>query len=324
MNENFSAEERVLLRGKQVRENELKSLQAWYPVLLGNDALWWRYFGKKKFSEPFFHDTVSILNRQHSPCLQTAFDAARKLDDVIAPSAFIFHVSRCGSTLLTQLLASMPECIVMSESSVIDSFLRRYHAGEIQGDAGKLLRDIVSALGQRRFAEESHFFIKLDSWHIASLPLFRRVFPDTPFLFLYREPKQVLASHQRQRGRQMVPGMVNAAMPALDFSSLPPSDLDAYCIKMLAYFFSNAHRYANELIIINYQQLPHIVWDTLLEYFSISPSPAQLKEMKLRSTIHSKNKTIFSGDPQDIKSVDTRTCAIINPHYAILEQLRAF
>ena len=321
MSENFSAEERAMLRGERVAEEKLKSLQGWYPVMVGNDGLWWRFFGEKKFSEPFFYDTVSSLNQQSRLCLRTAFDAPEKFDDAIAPTAFIFHVSRCGSTLLTQLLASMPECIVMSEPPVIDSFLRRYHAGADRGDAEKMLRNIVSALGHRRFAEERHFFIKLDSWHIGSLPLFRRAFPNTPFLFMYREPDKILASHRRQRGRQMVPGLVNAAMPKLDFALTTPGDLDGYCVKMLEYFFDSACRYADELIFINYRQMPHIVWGGLLDYFAIFPAPAKFEAMKLCSGQHSKSGGIFTGDPAATEP-GSEPCATIYPFYEKLEQLR--
>lgn len=321
MNSCISTEERALIRGERIAEDDLQSLQGWYPVAVGNDGLWWRFFGEKRFSEPFFHNTVSSLNRQHRLCLRTDFDMPNKFDDAIAPAAFIFHISRCGSTLLTQLLASLPECIVMSEPPAIDSLLRRYHAGMDRDDAEKLLRKIVSAMGQKRYAEERHLFVKLDSWHIASLPLFRRAFPDTPFLFLYREPDKVLSSHRRQRGRQMVPGLVEAAMPPLDFAPTAPGDLEGYCANMLAHFFDSACRHADELIFINYSQLPHLVWNGLLEYFAVSPSPAMLETMKSRSAIHSKNGGVFSGDPQGGKGPDS-LCTFLQPRYEKLERLR--
>lgn len=54
MNENFSANERALLRGRDVPFEQLESLSGWYPVVARNDNLWWRFFGEKRFSEPFF------------------------------------------------------------------------------------------------------------------------------------------------------------------------------------------------------------------------------------------------------------------------------
>jgi hypothetical protein len=53
---------------------------------------------------------------------------------------------------------------------------------------------MVAALGQAR-AGETRLFLKLDCWHMRDLPLFRRAFPNTPWVFLYRDPVEVLVSH---------------------------------------------------------------------------------------------------------------------------------
>jgi hypothetical protein len=322
MSAGLPPEECMLLRGKQVQQEELDSLKGWYPVVAGEEDLWWRFLGEKKFSEPFFHDTLATIPRTDRLSLHTGYDALGKLDTPLPPAAFIFHASRCGSTLLTQLLASLPECIALSEPPAIDSFLRRYYAGQHGDEAVQRLRSIVVALGQRRFPEERHLLIKLDSWHIASLPLFRRAFPDTPFLFLYRDPAEIMASHRRQRGRQMVPGMVTAAMPSLDFELPEPGDLDGYCAKILEYFFSAANRHADELMLINYRQLPHITWDELLRLLGIASSQEHLDTMESRSGIHSKSGGQFSGDPQVMGAESYRPRPELDACYAGLERLR--
>lgn len=324
MNENFSANERALLRGQDVPFEQLPSLSGWYPVVARIDKLWWRFFGEKRFSEPFFYNSVSSLNQDKRLCVQTAFNALDTFENSLAPTAFIFHTSRCGSTLLSQLFASLPSCIVLSEPPIIDSYLSLYHAQPGQNGAEKTLRQLVGALGQRRFAEERHFFIKLDSWHIKSLPLFRKAFPDTPFIFMYRKPEEVVASHQRQRGPQMVPGLVDPALLDLDSEPLMPGELDKYSIKVLRHFFKAACDQANELILLNYSQLPQIVWTDLLDLFSIAPSPAELEAMKNRSGSHSKNAAKFTGDPEPgAYRTGNELCAALYPYYEKLELLRS-
>jgi hypothetical protein len=323
MNENFSVHERLLLRGRELPFEQVKSLSGWYPVVARDNKLWWRFFGEKRFSEPFFHDSVTSLSQEERFCVQTAFNALDAFENSLAPTAFIFHTSRCGSTLLSQLFASLPSCIVLSEPPIIDSFLSLYHAQPERSGAEKTLRQIVGALGQKRFPEERHFFIKVDSWHIGSLPLFRKAFPDTPVIFMYRKPEQVLASHQRQRGPQMVPGLVNPAMFDLDDEALMPGELDKYTAKVLRYFFKSACKQADELILLNYNQLPQIVWTDLLELFSIAPSPVDLEAMKIRSGSHSKNAAKFTGDPKPAAyDANIELCAAIYPYYDKLEQLR--
>jgi hypothetical protein len=81
---------------------------------------------------------------------------------------------------------------------------------------------MVAALGQAR-AGESRLFLKLDCWHVRDLPLFRRAFPDTPWVFLYREPVEVLVSHLRRRGVQMIPELVPSARLGLDTPTACPT-----------------------------------------------------------------------------------------------------
>lgn len=294
----FTPEERSLVCGKRIELSEVESLRGWYPVAADDDGLWWRFVGDKRFSEPFFHNTVAAVSKPERLCLHTSYDAPDTLADTLAPTAFIFHISRCGSTLMCQLLDSLPSCVTLSEPPAVDSFLRRYYAKADMPDAERKLRAIVSALGQKRFAEERHLFIKPNSWHIGSLALYRRAFPDTPFLFVYRRPDEVMASHRRQRGPQMVPGLVDAAMPNSAVAPAEPHDLEGYCANVLEYFFNSALTRAGDLVLVDYRQLPALVWNELLGKFSIDTTADELAAMQARAGVHSKTGGKFAGDPK--------------------------
>lgn len=311
----LSGEERILVGGEEVHLE--RPGRGWYPVLARNDRLWWRFFGEKRFSEPFFFDTVSALNREKRPCMQAAFDSLENFRDALAPAAFIFHASRCGSTLLTQMLAALPECISMSEPPIIDSILRLHYGGGCRMKTEDLLGRAVSALGQKRFPHERHFFVKLDSWHVRSLSLFRRAFPATPFIFLYRRPEEIIASHGRQRGRQMVPGMVDGGMPPLDFVLPEHWDLEGYCHRMLESFFCEAARHADELILVDYSQLPQMAWEELPEMLDMALTAGQIAAMQSRAGLHSKNGMKYYGDP-----TAGHRPPILGAFYDRLEELR--
>lgn len=321
MSADFSAEERALL-GRVAQPEPPPSMRGWYPLLADPEHLWWRHFGDKRFSEPFFHDTVFALGR-HQPYVQTGYDALAAFDDTLAPSAFIFHTSRCGSTLLAQLLALLPDTVVMSEPPVIDAFLATRHARQDEADSVQPIRRIVAALGQRRFGRERHYFIKLDSWHIGALPLLRQAFPDTPCIFLYRRPDEVLASHCRQRGRQMVPGLVAPTLLRPDTSGLAPGDLDGYGARVLALFFEAACRHSDELLLFNYTQLPQLTWETLPELFGICCPPATVAAMRARAGLHAKRGEPFTGDPMPVDhTAANNRCTTLLPLYDRLERLR--
>ncbi len=94
----------------------------WMPIRVyqeqGEPMLDWAYFGSARFVEPFFEDTVakvlrrsfSLLFRQQTPL--SILDELQLLAPGVAPTGFIFHMSRCGSTLVSQMLAALPQNIV--------------------------------------------------------------------------------------------------------------------------------------------------------------------------------------------------------------------
>jgi hypothetical protein len=330
----LAQQERLLARGETVAWHEGMDLRGWYPLYvergetLANAAMCWRDLGKTPFNDAFFVNTLARQPHEERRVCRTPLAAlamAATLDDALAPDAFIFHLSRCGSTLLSQLLASLPQCIVMSEPPVVDSLLRLYHDSGDPAASIALLRQAILALGQRRSGEESHFIIKFDCWHIHSLDLLRQAFPGTPCLFVYREPLAVLASHQRQRGPQMVPGMLHPAQLPLPAHQLAPGDIDGYTGLVLASLFNAAlpHAAAGQLQLIDYKQLPDILFSDLLARFRIVPTPEQLQAMRARGGVHAKYGTTYHGDPPvAAASCLTAIAAQLQPGYLALEALR--
>ncbi|MBB5610117.1 MULTISPECIES: aspartyl beta-hydroxylase [unclassified Janthinobacterium] len=324
----LALQERLMNKGTAVPWQAGMDMSGWYPVSVahGADAIdvHWRDMGETRFSDSFFENTLARQPREQRRTCRTPLAALAQFNDGLPPDAFIFHVSRCGSTLLTQMLATLPHCVVMSEPPIIDALLRLHHDSSTI-DSIALLRSAMLALGQRRFGDESHYVIKFDCWHIHSLDLIRQAFPGTPCLFLYREPQAVLASHQRQRGPQMVPGMLHPALLPLPDHALAPGDLDGYAALVLASLYAAAHHHAaaGKLLLINYQQLPDIVFSDVLQRLGIGPTTGQLHAMRERSGRHAKYGTVFHGDQHGAAAGPLKAIAAsLQPGYAALEALR--
>lgn len=295
----------------------LDSLRDWFPIALDGAEVGWRYL-PGRFTAPFFADTLTAQERAERRVCRTPHDWLERTGPAIPPSAFVFHASRCGSTLLSQMLAGLPQCVVLSEPPVIDDFLIRYGAAPPE-IAVPGLRRLLRALGQQRHGE-THFIIKLDSWHLPHLPLLRAAFPETPFWFLYREPHAILESHRRQRGPQMVPGLV---LPAEFGANLAPGDLDGWCARVIAHLYEHALAHAGELRLLDYRQLPSIVWDALLGELGIDCTPQQLAAMRGRAGFHAKSAGApFAGDPPASTTTAPHLLAMLAPLYAQLEALR--
>jgi hypothetical protein len=305
------------LRAPATDARTLDSLRDWFPVALDDSEVVWRHL-PGRFTEPFFADTLRAQPPAERRICRSAHDALERVGPVLAPGAFIFHSSRCGSTLLAQMLAALPQCVVQSEPPVVDDFLARY-GDDAPETAAPALRRLVLALGQRRHGE-SHFIVKLDCWHMRHLPLLHAAFPATPFWFLYREPRAILASHQRQRGPQMVPGLV---LPPAFGDGLAPGDLDGYCARVIQHIFSQALAHGHELRLLDYRQLPDIVWDELLAVLGIEASAGQLEALRARAGFHAKSAlSAFAGDPIPQEETAPHLLEMLAPLYAQLEALR--
>lgn len=331
----FAAEERALLRGQQINAQDLPTMLGWFPVVINAETgtLCWRHLGDVRFLESFFLDTLKQQSREHRQlCLTPLASLPDQLASMpqVPATAFIFHVSRCGSTLLTQMLASLPHCVVMSEPPVIDAFFRYYHAHPGLHNATSIFQDLIAALGQKRSPEESHFFIKFDSWHLPWLSFVRAAFPALPIIFLYREPQAVLASHQRQRGPQMIPGLLNTTRLQAENLQEQAANFDAYAASMLASMLNAGleNAISERLILLNYSQLPEVLWAELLKLFRLDCSEQDLAKLKARSALHSKHRhTGFTGDPAPAVSKQEwqeSTCMQnCNQIYLQLEDLRS-
>ena len=192
----------------------------WFPIHVSMQAdqlgVDWAHFGGLRLTDPFFESSIRrALARPFSRMLRVRttlgdFLDRAPCDEMPAPSGFIFHMSRCGSTLVAQMLAALPQYVVVSEASPIDAAVQLTHPWGDGVDDGhvRFLSAMVGAFGRSRLDSRTRLFVKLDSWHTLALPLFRRAFPSVPWVFLYRDPVEVLVSQMRQRGMQMVPGMM--------------------------------------------------------------------------------------------------------------------
>jgi len=196
-------------------------LSGWIPIRVywkeHRPLVDWCWVGTRRFSEPFFDHTIDACQRLPFSILfrpQTPFEMLRERHAIqpgLEPDGFIFHMSRCGSTLASQMLAALPRNVVISEAGSIHSVLRAKFREPSLTDEERAdwLRWIVSALGQRRAGDEKHLFIKFDSWSVMDFPLIRRAYPAVPWIFLYRNPAEVLVSQLGRRGAHMVPGAID-------------------------------------------------------------------------------------------------------------------
>ena len=163
------------------------------------------------------------------------------------------------------------------------------------------LQNVVRILAWRRHPEEQHLFIKFDCWHTLFLPLLQRAFPDVPWIFVYREPVEVMASQSRQLGGQMIPGVLEPALFGWDAATISQMSLYEYGARALAAICDAALAQvkSGRGKLVNYQQLPTTVWPALLAHWHVDFPPEDHARMLAAASLNAKNPVLpFEPDSQ--------------------------
>ncbi|UII33587.1 hypothetical protein LVD17_07115 [Fulvivirga ulvae] len=298
----------------------------WIPVAFDaeKEEVQWIYAGDKDFREPFFEDDIRLIRYESPKSKNTSLHEFNKLGaskrtDTIKPALFIFHISRCGSTLITQMLAQSAKNIVYSEPPLTDEILSSDLSHDVKM---KTLRAAIILMGQKRKAPHQYLFIKWDSWHLAYYGLIRQAFPGVPAIFLYREPVEVLQSHQRVRGMHMVPGLLKKDV--FQLKGIPAHDLDLYAANVLSKLYGWMLLHAeNKLVrLVNYSELPGRLFDVITD-MRLEYSPDERKAMEERSKRHSKQgwcNTIYNTEEYAYKLQGW--LLIVKERYERLEEVR--
>lgn len=289
----------------------LPDLQGWLPAVITQardnpadaTAQWWR-LGGHSFREPFFEQALARAIRspfhllfRHELPLDSLLAWQAGQPDQIQPSGFIFHMSRCGSTLVSQMLAALPEHRVLSEPPALDTLLKMHQQGMDDERGIALLRAWVSAMSAGAEDGARRLFIKLDAWHILQFPLLRRAFPDTPWIFLHRQPVEVLASAIKKPGMHHVPGMIQFDQPGMDTATLlqmPPCEhMTAVLRTLLEAALSHLAEPGSKGIPVDYTCLPEAVSGTIATHFGLDLTPTEVEAMQPLTQFHAKQPSLY-------------------------------
>ncbi|MEI2737919.1 MAG: hypothetical protein V9F01_03950 [Chitinophagaceae bacterium] len=289
------------------------ALKNWVPYKLSindNEALArWLFLGDIKIDRPFFTDTISEC--QKLPYNSKFLKGLSSVDlmpewathlQSVTPSAFIFHISRCGSTLLSQLLALDEQHIVLSEVPFFDQLLRmQYQIPDTSlTSINEYLKSAISFYGQKRNGIEKHLFIKADSWHIFFYERLRQLYPTVPFILLYRSPDEVLQSQQKRRGMQAVPGVVEFELMGIQEGEDNIINLDLYFSKVMEKILVKFTEVAEKdplSLLVNYDEGMIPIIKRIAVFSGIELTDELTNKMEIRNQYHGKYpEQVFSAE----------------------------
>lgn len=313
-------------------------LSTWTPVALSLDdpepSVDWCDMTGERFSDPFFSQTVSRLTKgvQARPTVRTPLGVLMELDGApsLEPCGLVFHMGRCGSTLVARLLGLIPGVVAVREPQPVNTLLQAAPSRIGATKQIEILRALIRALGRVRFGDERHLVIKLSSWNVCKAPLFRLAFPEVPMVWMQRRPIEVMAS--------MIEGpptwltLRNHPEKAAQIFGVDPGELAGidgfeYAARLLASMLDAAAD--THARVIDYKDLPGAVPDTVAPYFGLAVTGAVRALMEKQARYHAKsaNAVSFSDDSERKRVVPARAVAVssalLDKRYAALDTRRS-
>jgi len=247
-------------------------------------------------SEPFQDESISryrqsvLLNNLIQP--QTPLDLLTHQAVSVSkaqPAGFIFHLSRCGSTLVSGCLSELDSTNVLSESPVLTELL--LDPGLTEAEQSRCLQYLIN-LQASVFPDRPDIVVKWNAWDIFRRELIRAVYPDLPSLFLVRNPVEILASHQLSVGRHMSGdpslGFLNRVFEVDPAKALPVLDFRINVLSgLLAEMQSTG--IGENILRLDYRQLDLVKIVEVCGCFDIPVSHAEMERIKARQAFHSKS-----------------------------------
>lgn len=272
-------------------------------VVDGRPGLLWMDLRDVSFTEPFFQQTIDRVRAEHPNRAErfTEFDALLQFEktvESVAPTGFIFHSSRCGSTLVANACRSLNDTIVLSEAYAIDKLVARFITDAADRVKESLysvfLRAAVNALAQRRSGNERRLFIKFSCCSIAQLERIRRIWPNVPWIFLYRDPVETIVSNMStvpawllDNDHRILAHITGVAPEAV--AQMPLAELCARSIGSFYAMAAGAHTLANgNGMLLNYNQLSVPALISILNFFKVQASNEEWERIAGSSRSYSK------------------------------------
>ena len=284
---------------------------------VGHGKVYWADVGKHPFREWQFTYTVKYLAESGSikSAFTTDFDILK--DDAIGadgiyPGGLIFHISRCGSTLIAKGLARLDSNIVITQGGP----LQRGFWAKMTDDFRKplkptkenlaIFRRLVLAMTRRRTDRQVASFLKFVSWNVVHLDFIQKAFPDVPALFLYRNPVEVIASTVQRptpallaKGGRQAPILIGDTKA--DTMDMSDTEYLAHCCAQ--YFRAALGGVKDGLKVLNYTSLgPEHFPEILSRALQVNPTEDELTLMVEQFKYHSKddqNTQEFRGDSDE-------------------------
>jgi hypothetical protein len=163
------------------------------------------------------------------------------------------------------------------------------------------VRALIVALGQPRAGGETRYFMKFGALQMLALPLIRMAFPETPWIFVYRDPVEILVSLSKARPAFATPGIAIGGFLPVAPEEAQAMHPDEYAARLLYLIGSTAAQAieAGQGLPLNYKELPGAMWSSVPCHFRCEWGADETEAMRRASLRNAKYpSTQFAPDTE--------------------------
>jgi hypothetical protein len=157
--------------------------------------------------------------REHETELSSLAQIVQHLPEV-EPMGIILHVTRCGSTLLSNALSAGENVFSVGEAPAFDKAAQFPPSRDARtpGIGTRSLRDFCKTFAYYRGADATQVIIKTGLGAVTRLSAIRAAWPKVPCVMLIRDPIEVAVSNLQSPSRTLLdwyhtPSSVTSAVP---------------------------------------------------------------------------------------------------------------
>jgi hypothetical protein len=272
-------------------------LPAQFVIESGEISFLWMDFSGIDISEPFFRQTLARMadlgNKTQTTSMQDLILIGSRMP-AIRPSCLIFHVSRCGSTLLANALRAGCNCVALSEPKIITDLF--HFCNELPAPAQRLRDSILQSvvnLYTNYQGIQRNVIIKLASWNLLSLHGFRKLWPDTPCILLIRHPGEVIISNLKPGGWLNFRSNPRCASRLLELDEMQVarmSDME-FCARVIERLNEAALECIDaKMMILDYNMIDVGLMATIAEFIGFDKAKLDWNAVKSMFQVYSKDQ----------------------------------
>lgn len=256
-----------------------------------------------ELQDPFMQETIARVPARESVVQIARGDVGRGSAGT-GPAGIVFHVARCGSTLVSQLLKQHVGIVVYAEPLPVNEILLPPHKWP--------RAELVAALRSLGAAFAGHarkpWVLKLSSWNTLFCELVAEAFPATPWALCLRDPLEVAVSLLREPAGWVFEGEA----PAQPFAKLVDPEgasrtREEYLARLHGAFCEAAAALDPARgLLVDYAALPGAAWETVAPHFGLAvdaPARARMREAAAMNSKAPVNRPAkFTGDAEAKRS----------------------